>query len=225
MRVLHDRWSDNARPDTLLVFLPPAHSTAEDLIAQGFVAAVRERQLAVDILLPDPGYAPVMAGTVAAELHARAIAPALAAGYRHLWLAGISLGAFNALHYAAARHAPAAGLVLIAPYPGTADILNEIRAAGGPATWAEHPASKDDDERIWWKWLYRCARDKVPAPAVHLLLGAQDRFADGQALLAELIDPACIDRRPGGHDWPVWLDLWQRWLDAGHLADKKGMAT
>lgn len=216
MHRLHDQCDGATRAASLLIFLAPAQSTPQDLIEQGFVAAVRERQLDVDLLLPEVGYAQLMAGTVASDLHTGCIAPALAAGYRHIWLAGISLGAFNALHCAATDAAALTGLVLIAPYPGTADILNEIRAAGGPAAWAAHPDSSDDDERRWWKWLGQRARSAT-GPAVHLALGMQDRFAPGQALLAELIAPACIDRLPGDHSWPVWLQLWQRWLDSGAL--------
>ncbi|SCK20348.1 alpha/beta hydrolase [Vogesella sp. LIG4] len=218
MRTIDDRWQPAQRADSLLVLLPPAKATLEDLIAQGMVAAVRERGLPLDIVLAEVGYQQVMAGTVASSLQQAVVQPALDAGYRHIWLAGISLGAFNALHYAACYAALCgqrlAGIKLLAPYPGTADILQEIGAAGGPQAWAADPATSRQDERIWWHWLAAGAGD---CP-VWLGLSEQDRFLAGQQLLAGLLPPQRVQRTDGEHSWPAWLRLWQHWLDHGPLA-------
>lgn len=215
MRIIEDRLRPAARAEQLLILLPPALSTLTDLIDRGFVAAVRARALPVDVQLAEVDYRQVMAGTVAADLEQALIAPARRAGYRCIRLAGISLGGFNALTHAAGGAGPVDSLTLIAPYPGTADILAEIRAAGGPRAWAADPAHGLADERRWWHWL--ATREPGQAPALHLALGNADRFADGQQLLAGLIAPAAVDRIDGDHSWPVWLALWQRWLD--RLAD------
>ena len=141
MQVLVDHLNGPCRPDTLLVLLPPAQAQLVDFHTHGFVAAVRERGIPVDIHLADITYQHVMAHTSVAALHTQVIGPAVAAGYRKIWLAGISLGAFNALHYAAAHANQLAGIHLMAPYPGTGDILAEIRAAGDPMAWAQTPPS------------------------------------------------------------------------------------
>jgi pimeloyl-ACP methyl ester carboxylesterase len=96
-------------------------------------------------MLADVGYQQVLAGTVAPTLHQAVLKPTLAQGYRNIWLAGISLGAFNALHYAAVYAEHLAGIFLLAPYPGTADILQEIRAAGGPQAWADASPGLQDE--------------------------------------------------------------------------------
>jgi len=212
VRCLADAYRADSRADTLLVLLPPAKASLEDLLAQGMVAAVRARGLAVDIVLADVGYQQVMAGTVAASLQQAVIVPARGQGYRAIWLAGISLGAFNALHHAAVHGGELAGLCLLAPYPGTADILQEIRQAGGPQQWAAATANLPDELR-WWHWL----ATQADCP-LWLGLGAQDRFRDGQDMLASLLPAQRVNKIEGDHSWPVWLQLWQHWLAHGPLA-------
>jgi pimeloyl-ACP methyl ester carboxylesterase len=107
------------RSGTLLVLLPPSLSSIDDFYSQGFVDAVRQRHLPVDLLLADVTAQHVIDGTVVAALHTGVLQPARANGYRSVWLAGISMGAFSALYYAAHHADHLAGLYLLAPYPGT----------------------------------------------------------------------------------------------------------
>ena len=219
MRTLTD--SLPTRPATLLVLLPGAHMAPEDFFSHGFGTAVRARALAVDLLAADLDYTHVMARTVVATLHAEVILPARQAGYRQIWLAGISLGGLNALLYAAEHAAELAGIHLLAPYPGTADILNEIRAHGGPRAWAATPAAAQGDERSAWRWLAAQALAGQPLP-VSCGCGSEDRFARSQRLLAELLPPDRVRWRPGTHAWPTWQALWADWLDDGALAEAAG---
>ena len=53
MRIVLEPASCATRPDTLLVVLPGAYSVPEEFVREGFVVAVRERQLALDVWLPD----------------------------------------------------------------------------------------------------------------------------------------------------------------------------
>ena len=144
MRTRTDLHSTTQRSDTLLVLLPPALANIDDFEAQGFVSAVRQRQLPVDLLLADVTAQHVLDHRVVAALAEQVLQPARANGYRSIWLAGISMGAFNALHCAAHHADELAGLYLIAPYPGTADVVAEIRAAGGAARWCQQPLSAQD---------------------------------------------------------------------------------
>jgi len=216
MRTLADCDGASAH-STLLVFLPPAMTTVEDIVERGFIAAVRARNIAADIVLAEITHAHVMQQRGADTLRDTVIAPALARGYRQIWLAGISLGAFNALHYAAQFAEDVTGLCLLAPYPGTGDILREIEQAGGPAAWAETPGRSLDDERVWWHWLWQQSHAGRAAKPVCVGLSEDDRFLRGQQMLASLIPAEHIDIIPGAHDWPAWIDLWHRWLDGGWL--------
>ena len=200
------------RPATLLVFLPPAQASIEDYLHQGFISALRERHICADALLAAITYEDVMSKTVAQRLHTCVIRPAITKGYSQIWLVGISLGAFNALHYAAIHANDLAGILLIAPYPGTNDILNEIAAAGGPLSWSASPLAEQGDERIWWRWL---CQHSLP---VYFATGAEDRFFRGQKMLAGLLPSSRIHITPGNHTWPTWRRLWDCWLDTGPLA-------
>ncbi|TDR77795.1 alpha/beta hydrolase [Paludibacterium purpuratum] len=220
MRVIHDLAHPGQRATQLLVLLPPAKARLEDLIEQGFVAAVRARQLPLDIALAEVGYQQVMAQSVASDLRRQLIAPAKALGYTGIWLAGISLGGFNALDYAASHADDLTGIKLIAPYPGTADILNELAAAGGPEAWARDPDGSRADERRWWHWLWRESQRGEAGLPIWLGLGRADRFARGQDMLATLTPDARLRRIDGDHSWPVWQTLWQHWLDDGPFATR-----
>lgn len=200
----------------LLVLLPPAYATPQDYLDQGFAAELRQRGIDADLWLPALDPAHVMAGTVVAALDAHVLAPARAAGYREIWLAGISLGAFNALLYAAERERELAGLCLIAPYPGTGDVLAEIRAAGGVQAWAASPAAALGHERSFWRWLAH-----RPGLPLWFGCGTEDRFFRNQRLMAESFPADAVHLQTGGHDWPTWLALWRHWLDDGPLAEQR----
>ena len=205
----------------LVILLPPSLASIDDFHSQGFVAAVRQRQLPVDLLLADITAQHVMDRSVVEILHTQVLLPARAQGYEAIWLVGISMGAFSALHYAAAHARLLAGLCLLAPYPGTADVLAELRAAGGAAAWGHTQAHShfdpNADERAWWLWLAQQAQQGQWPTAVHLRTGASDRFISGQRLLAELLPTAHTRMLSGAHDWPTWQALWTDWLDHGPL--------
>lgn len=205
------------RSETLLVLLPPSLSSIDDFYEQGFVDAVRQRQLPVDLLLADVTAQHVVDNTVVCTLLAQVLQPARTAGYRAIWLAGISMGAFAALHCAAHHADQLAGLYLLAPYPGTGDVLAEIRAAGGAARWCQYPCSAQD-ERAWWQWLGRESLKAQWTTPVYFGTGTSDRFLNGQRLLADLLPEARVRMLPGRHQWPTWKALWGDWLDHGPLA-------
>lgn len=218
MRQITDAFDSTRRAQTLLVLLPPAQARPEDFLAQGFVAAVRARGIRADLALVETTYQHLMDKTGVSLLHEQVVLPAQAAGYAQVWLAGISLGALHALYYVAEHARHLAGVHLMAPYPGTSDVLAEIHTAGGPLAWADAPYEGQGDERVWWRWLCREAQSGQWATPVHLSTGSEDRFVRGQRLMADLLPAAQVRTVPGGHAWPVWQALWQQWLDHGPLA-------
>jgi pimeloyl-ACP methyl ester carboxylesterase len=216
----------------LLVLLPGAGSTGEDFVRQGFVAALRERELAAHIALPEahPGY--YHWRRIAARLWEDVLAPARQRGQR-VWLAGISLGAYGALALAAQHAGDIEGVFAIAPWLGQREIQQAIAAAGGPLAWRANAKPRagggsegaDLDHEVWM-WLAAGARAPSGAPVpVYLAYGSEDRFAGAHALMASLLDPERVQVLPGGHDWPVWRVLWQQWLARGLLAGGCGPRT
>ncbi|MBV8341467.1 MAG: alpha/beta fold hydrolase, partial [Gammaproteobacteria bacterium] len=153
----------------------------------------------------------VTARTVVARLHDELIAPARTARCA-LWLGGISLGGYLALCCAARYAEDLGGLCLLAPYLGSHIVTGEIERAGGLEGWDPPPLARDDDERRVWLFLKKSRRKALP---LYLGLGREDRFGPRHRLLASELPEANVDTVPGGHDWPTWLRLWERFLDAG----------
>lgn len=214
LRMLTDMATPGRRAPSLMVLLPGALQTPETLIEEGMVAAVRERQLALDLVLVDPGLATINQatdGSVAQRLET-VLLPARQQ-YRSLWLAGISLGGFMALAHAARHPDRVDGMFLLSPYPGNRLMTGAIAAAGGPARWAAGTAANlADDEENAWRWLARNGR-AGSAPDIHFAHADADRFAAGQGLMAQTLPPERIDLIAGGHDWPSWRTLWNNFLD------------
>lgn len=216
MRVLQHFAIEGQRAKTLAILLPGALQQPEEFERAGFVDAVRRRRLPLDLALLDPGIqfiGEAMDGSALRQVHESVLQPARLAGYQAIWLTGISIGGFMALDYADRHPGMLDGLCLLAPYPGNRIVTREIAAAGGLAQWHPERIEDDDAERRIWRWL-RTHREQAAALPVHLGYGLDDRFAAGHRLMAEVLAPQCVDTVPGGHDWPVWLQLWENFLNS-----------
>jgi alpha-beta hydrolase superfamily lysophospholipase len=198
---------------TRIVLLPGAYHALEEFIAAGFDQALRERALALELILAAPELAHLNDRGWLAQLRTEVIAPARARGNGALWLGGISLGGFMALRFAAESTQALDGLCLLAPYLGSRIIAAEVGAHGTLSAWTP-PAmlADDDDERRIWRFVQQLPR-MSPAPRVFLGYGREDRFADTQRLLARALPAAASREVAGGHDWPVWRALWDGFLD------------
>jgi len=194
-----------------LVLLSGGFIAAEDFLRQGFVARLRERGIACPVTLAEVRMAYFADATLAPRL-ASVVQSVRASGAQRVWIAGVSLGGLAALCHAA-RDDELAGLVLLSPYPGTRPVLREIEQAGGLARWAA-VAQPDDLEREVWLWLAQRAPGR---PAVHAWYGSGDRFAAGQRQLAQALAGENVHEIAGGHDWPDWRDMWDRFLETDSL--------
>lgn len=215
MELLQDDSACATQAPVLLVLLPGANMTLAEMQDEGFVRALRQRRLAVDVLLVGASLNYLYDGSLLDRLHNDVIEPYRARGYRRIWLAGISLGGFVAMAYALEHPGQIEGIVALAPYLGPKPLLQEIAVAGGPALWQRTVAPREDDrDQRLWRWL---ANRPADAPALHLGYGTEDRFAQGHALMAGTLQPERVLTVQGGHDWAPWRKLWADWLDRRHL--------
>lgn len=198
-------------PATLIVFLPGAYDTPQDLIDQGFVQAVRERGFDVDMHLADAhrGYYSRM--QILQRLEADVITPARAEGYQHIWFFGISLGGYGSMLYAMAQPEHVDGLIVLAPYMGGSALPQEIERQGGLENW-QADASGSPDAALW-AWLQGYPDSRNRRPPIYLGFGSGDRFAQPNGVLSQVLAPKQRFVVPGGHDWPVWQQLWSQFLD------------
>lgn len=222
MDVIYDRAPSHSADRIMLVMLPGAKARPQDLVAHGFVRALRERDLAVDVVAVDAHLGYYLDGSFSARLRDDVIAPALAGNCRRIWLMGISLGGMGSLTYAHEHPAQIEGVILLAPFLGLRGTIAEVVSAGGLAHWHPGTLKADDDERHLLAWVKTFNPAAAAAsPAIYLGYGTEDRFAAASRLLAARLPVSRVTTGVGGHDWPTWLDLWQRLLDQGLFSDDK----
>lgn len=207
MRYLVDSANRGQKASTLVILLPGATYLPEDFISQGFVQAVRERDLDIDLMLVELQFEQIADQTALRDLNREVVTPAISQ-YQTIWLAGISIGGYIAMAHAHYYPGQAHGLFLMAPYPGNRMTTGEIAKAGGLHAWHPGDVAEDDVERGNWAWLKESQQVEV-----HLGYGTEDRFADGIALMEQVIPARQVDKIPGDHSWPVWQQLWFNFLD------------
>jgi len=221
MKFQHHPVQGGVPPTHLWLMLPGAYMKAQDFIDAGFVTALRQRGLPHDVALLEATLIDVADGSALAFLQ-EFLRSAPAAGPARVSLLGISLGAHLALACLAradldGEQARAAARVhsacLLAPYLGPRDIVADVAGATRSGeTDAAAPAPEDIDRRIW-HWLQRRGPNDC---SLHLGYGSEDRFAAAHALMARSLPPERVQVLPGGHHWPVWSGLWNRYLDSNH---------
>jgi S-formylglutathione hydrolase FrmB len=218
--------ADGPRASTLLVMLPGAYDTPQDFLREGFVSAVRAQQLAVDVQLVDAHVSLYMQQAILPRLQQEVIAPAREAGYREIWLAGISIGGLGALLYGATHPSEINGVVALAPYLGPRNISMGVERAGGLAHWPSeaHGLPDDETDRQLWLWLKARAAgapggqqpgsDATTSEPWPLFwgYGHTDRFAHAHRLVAQGLPAERVFTVEGGHDWPAWIGLWRQML-------------
>ena len=193
---------------TRVVMLPAAYTEPSDFVQHGFARAVRDRSLEVDLVFAGFRLEELIDRILFRRLHEELIMPARALGCA-VWMGGISLGGYVALCYAERHSRELAGLCLFAPYLGSHLVTDEIEAHGF-VVWPPPAVPEDDDERRAWRFIRTLREGPLP---VHLGLGREDRFVARHRLMAAALAPDDVDTVAGGHDWPTWRRLWDRFLD------------
>jgi pimeloyl-ACP methyl ester carboxylesterase len=205
-----------------VVFLPAAYTGPEDFVRAGFVSAVRERDLPLDLVFAELNLQHLTDRTLLRRLRHELILPARALGCRRIWLCGISLGGFIGLAYAERYTSEIDGLCLLAPYLGNHMIVGEIERANGVASWQPGEPGPDDDERRVWRFIQSRVEHSI---AIRLGYGLEDRFANSHRLMAAALGPQDVRVVPGGHEWSVWSQLWAEFLDNQLIHDDRSVPS
>jgi len=220
LNVFYDTCPDQAKKETLVVLLPCAYGTPDDWTEHGFVHAVRTRRIAADVAMVDMHANYYTAGQVVERLHQDVIAPAHKQGFRHIWLAGISLGGYGAALYSQQHGAQLAGILLLAPFLGNRSVIAEI-ASTGLVAWQPGEITATDEDRKLWVWLQGYGggygATSVKHPPLYLGYGLQDRFIRSSRLLEAVVPSQNVNTVAGGHEWQTWRKLWDVFLERGVL--------
>jgi pimeloyl-ACP methyl ester carboxylesterase len=194
---------------TLVIILPGFGDDATDMKDRGIAVAIHQSWPEADVLLASATYAYYRDGKLVSRLHDEIVEPARRRGYARIWLAGASMGGMGALLYEREHPGEIAGIVLFAPFLGSEDLVNEIRAAGGPRSWNPGPlpaeTNGDNYQRQVWKMVKGWAEQPELARRVWLVCGRSDHLIDGARLLSPSLSEAHYLELPGGHTWNFWL--------------------
>lgn len=191
----------------LLLMLPGAKNTPRQLVEHGFIRALRERDLPVDVLALHAHADLYLDGEVDALLR-EAFRQIAVQGYKRIWLLGISLGGSGAMMGVVKGMAPIEGVFLIAPFLGTRGIIAEVRKAGGLPHWDAGEIAPRDHERRLLHHLRHAVQARA-LPQIHLGFGSEDHYRGASDLLAAHLPPQRVTVLPGGHDWETWGGLWR----------------
>jgi pimeloyl-ACP methyl ester carboxylesterase len=198
----------------LIVLLPGLRDLPADFVDEGFVQAVRERQLDADITLLDAHVGYYNERQIVSRLQSEVIAPARAKGYESIWLVGISLGGLGSLLYTWAHPQDITGVYAMAPYLGDKAMVKEV-IDGGLAQW--RPGVPDRLGSEAWQLAQAYLNSAPGLPQGFIGYGESDRFAGANAVFATALPPGHRYVAAGGHDWGAWKSLWAQFLDSGLL--------
>ncbi|MGC4116867.1 MAG: hypothetical protein QM765_20360 [Myxococcales bacterium] len=199
----------------LLVMLPGRGDSADDYRTHGFFDALQKRPLSVDAVAANAVFGYYARRTLFERLETDVVEPAKARGYEQVWFLGISMGGLGTLMNAKTQGG-VTGAVLIAPFVGDEDVIDEVEKAGGAAAWKPGPIAEDDYQRDLWRWL-QAALPK-DEPRITLAFGESDRMARSHRLLATALPEGRTFRTDGAHDWPTWSKLWDAILDGSDFS-------
>ena len=132
---LYYRSGDAPSQRDLLVMLRGLGADHTVFEEEGIIAEIRKRGLPFDVVAPDAHYGYYQSLTFEKRLKEDIIDPARREGYRHIWLAGFSMGGLGCLFYVSAYPKDVDGVLHTSPFIGWRPILREIREAGGVANW------------------------------------------------------------------------------------------
>jgi len=198
---------------TLLVMLPGRLGTAEQFMAEGFVDLVLTSGYALDVIAAEAHIGYYYNKTVIERLRQDVILPARARGYQRIWMLGISMGGLGAIWYDRTHPGDLDGLILLAPYLGDRQVVDEVEAAGGIRGWHQDEKDRGLFQKEIWGMTKGYEDQRTTAGRLFLGYGLQDGFARSNSLLASEIPADQVATLPGSHDWRTWRLLLTRLLE------------
>jgi pimeloyl-ACP methyl ester carboxylesterase len=201
----------------LVVVLPGRADDLDRLQGSGMADAIHAVWPDADVVFAEVTLDFYKQGDAPKRLRDEVIEPARARGYSSIWLAGASMGGMGTLLYDAQYPGELDGMLLLAPYLGDYDLLEEIDHAGGVLRWDGGPSqgfTVDSWQRDLWRYIKVLANDPRRSERIWLAYGDDDRLRKAMPLLIPALHKQQVFVRDGGHVWRVWAPATREMLQA-----------
>jgi pimeloyl-ACP methyl ester carboxylesterase len=192
--------------ETVVIMLPGRGDRATAFIRNGFPNA--GERYGFDTIAADAHFGYFRQRNLVERLHEDIVLPARKAGYKKIWLLGISAGGFGSILYASQYPDQIDGVILLAPFLGDREAIDELVAAGGLAAWSADESKLRDYEIAIWSWLNKVTGEANRKPLL-LGYGTEDRLSGDYGVLLDVLDSSSVYTREGGHKWTTWTPLWE----------------
>jgi len=197
----------------LFVFLRGMGGSHKSFKKNGFVDAVRDRELPFDMVAPNTHLGYYNDRSLELRLKKDIIDPARARGYKKIWLVGISLGGMGSIFYVRKYPDDIEGVITIAPFLGSGAIVKEIEKVGGLKKWNPGMYDEKDWQRLLWHWLKVYTRQDKDLPPLYIGYGQSDINSRAHKLLAEVLPREQVVMIKGRHSNSTFKKLWEIFLD------------
>ena len=186
---------------------------------EGFVEAVRMRNLPYDMVAPEAHFGYYQNRTLWKRLKVDVIEPAKARGYENIWLVGVSMGGLGSLLYMKENPEDIDGVLVMGPFLGDPNgIIREIENAGGVHQWEPGDYDEYEDwQRMLWHFLKDYGNTEHRQVPLYLGMGEDDPYFDSQKLLADYLPAEQVLQVDGGHFLSTFKKLWLAFLDQHKL--------
>jgi len=216
METIHYNTAAVDGPKSLMIFLPGNGDSISVFEKEGLIEAVRKRGLPIDMVAVNAHIGYYMNWSILERMEEDVIEPLRIKDYQQIWLVGDSMGAYGSISYAKEHEDVITGVVLLGPFLGDKQLINEIKQSGGLSSWNPGDitsASREAWERSIWAWLRDCQFKSKRCPSIYLGYGRDDRFAYMQDYLASIIRADHVFVLSGNHSWRTWKKIWIMLLD------------
>ena len=186
---------------------------------EGFVEAVRKRNLPYDMVAPAAHFGYYQDRTLWKRLKVDVIEPAKAKGYENIWLVGVSMGGLGSLLYLKERPGDIDGVLVMGPFLGDRNgIIREIENSGGVHQWEPGQYDEYEDwQRMLWHFLKDYGDPEHQRAPIYLGMGEDDPYYSSQKLLADYLPSDRVIEVDGGHFLSTFKKLWLLFLDQRKL--------
>lgn len=216
---LHLRGAE--RSACLVILVPGLMDGPDSFVEHGLAREVVTRT-GCEAVAVDLTYRYYFGAEAGAVLWEDVLAPAVARGYREIWLVGTSMGSLGAVLLAREHPELVDGIVMLSPFLGLEEEVAAIERAGGLAAWrppGDLPETISDATftTFVWSWLRGYVDDPDAMPELFVGWAEGERLDPTSRVLAGALPEGRAISQRGTHGWATWGPLFARILERARI--------